>query len=51
MKYGYARVSTIGQDLDAQIEALENEGCNQIFSEKSLEQKRNVQNFKRSFPA
>ncbi|PLR98235.1 recombinase family protein [Bacillus sp. T33-2] len=34
MKYGYARVSTFGQDLDGQIHILENEGCEQIYSEK-----------------
>lgn len=34
MKYGYARVSTIGQDLQAQINRLEEEGCEQIFTEK-----------------
>lgn len=34
MKYGYARVSTIHQDLEAQIQALENEGCEIIYSEK-----------------
>lgn len=34
MKYGYARVSTIQQDLQLQIQALENEGCKRIYSEK-----------------
>lgn len=34
MKYGYARVSTIGQDLTAQIEALKKEGCEVIIEEK-----------------
>lgn len=33
-KYGYARVSTVGQDLQAQISTLEAEGCQEIFSEK-----------------
>ncbi|KUP08077.1 resolvase [Bacillus coahuilensis m2-6] len=34
MKYGYARVSTLRQDLEAQIQALEHEGCDDIYSEK-----------------
>jgi len=34
MKYGYARVSTINQDLDAQIKQLEDAGCSVIFNEK-----------------
>jgi DNA invertase Pin-like site-specific DNA recombinase len=34
MKYGYARVSTQGQDLQAQLEALEKEVCEKIYSEK-----------------
>lgn len=34
MKYGYARVSTANQDLESQITALENEGCEKIYSEK-----------------
>lgn len=34
MKYGYARVSTLQQDLETQIQALESEGCDKIYSEK-----------------
>ena len=34
MKYGYARVSTLAQDLNTQLQALENEGCDTIYSEK-----------------
>lgn len=34
MKYGYARGSTIGQDLQAQINMLKNEGCETIYTEK-----------------
>lgn len=34
MKYGYARVSTLSQDLEAQIEMLEKEGCEKIYKEK-----------------
>lgn len=34
MKYGYGRVSTVGQDLQAQINVLEREGCDKIYSEK-----------------
>lgn len=34
MKYGYARVSTVHQDLELQIKALETEGCDKIYSEK-----------------
>ena len=32
--YGYARVSTIAQDLDIQLEALKNEGAQEIYKEK-----------------
>ncbi|TDL77386.1 recombinase family protein [Rhodococcus qingshengii] len=34
MKFGYARVSTVQQDLETQIQALKNEGCDVIYSEK-----------------
>lgn len=34
MKYGYARVSTLHQDLEVQLQALEKEDCDEIFSEK-----------------
>lgn len=34
VKYGYARVSTIAQDLEVQIQALQKEGCDVIFKEK-----------------
>lgn len=34
MKYGYVRVSTVSKELDVQLTALENEGCDNIYSEK-----------------
>ncbi|WP_179877661.1 recombinase family protein [Bacillus pseudomycoides] len=34
VKYGYARVSTLNQDLESQIQMLEKEGCENIYSEK-----------------
>lgn len=34
MKYGYARVSTFEQNLEAQINQLENEKCDKIFMDK-----------------
>ena len=34
MLVGYARVSSTGQNLQSQLEALEKAGCNKIFMEK-----------------
>jgi DNA invertase Pin-like site-specific DNA recombinase len=34
MKIGYARVSTLEQNLDLQIRALKKSGCKRIFQEK-----------------
>lgn len=34
MKYGYARVSTLHQDLESQILSLQKEGCDKIYKDK-----------------
>ena len=33
MKYGYARVSTDGQSVDAQVRQLTKAGCRKVFRE------------------
>lgn len=40
MKYGYARVSTRGQDLQVQINTLQAENCDKIYQEKFTGTKR-----------
>ena len=34
MKYGYARVSSVGQDLTIQVQTLKNAGCDVVREEK-----------------
>ncbi|MEH7255717.1 recombinase family protein [Neobacillus niacini] len=47
MIYGYARVSTQGQDLQGQMDQLKNAGCVEIYSEKFTGTKANRQEFQR----
>lgn len=45
MKFGYARVSTTHQDLESQLQSLENEGCDKIYSDKFTGTKANRPQF------
>jgi DNA invertase Pin-like site-specific DNA recombinase len=40
MKYGYARVSTDGQSVDAQVRQLNKVGCKKVFREVVVEPRR-----------
>lgn len=51
MIYGYARVSTVGQDLDAQIAQLNEHGAETIFSEKFTGTKKDRPEFQRLLAA
>ena len=33
LKYGYARISTIDQNADMQLKALQRAGCKKIFTD------------------
>ena len=48
MKIGYARVSTLDQNLEAQVEALEKEGCDKIFQEKCSGSSRDREELKKA---
>jgi DNA invertase Pin-like site-specific DNA recombinase len=47
MKIGYARVSTLDQNLDLQLQALKTAGCRRIFQEKISGSNRNRPEFRR----
>ncbi|WP_428912625.1 recombinase family protein [Niallia sp. Krafla_26] len=45
MKYGYARVSTLHQDLESQLQSLQKENCDKIYSDKFTGTKTDRPNF------
>ena len=47
MKIGYARVSTLDQNLDLQLQALKKAGCRRIFQEKISGSNRDRPEFRR----
>ncbi|MEK4200925.1 recombinase family protein [Cytobacillus sp. FSL K6-0265] len=47
MKYGYARVSTVHQELESQLQSLKSEGCEVIYSEKFTGTKTNRPEFRK----
>jgi DNA invertase Pin-like site-specific DNA recombinase len=48
MKIGYARVSTLDQNLDLQLQALKKAGCRRIFQEKISGSNRHRPEFRRA---
>tara|TARA_B100000427_G_C15516780_1_gene598554 strand:- start:4357 stop:4551 length:195 start_codon:yes stop_codon:yes gene_type:complete len=48
MKIGYARISTIDQNLEAQVEELQKEGCDKIFQEKCSRSSRDREELKKA---
>ncbi len=48
MKIGYARVSTIDQNLEAQVEHLQKKGCDKIFQEKCSRSSRDREELKKA---
>lgn len=44
MRYGYGRVSSVGQNLTAQIKQLQDAGCDSIFKEKVSGRKKKEDN-------
>lgn len=48
MKIGYARVSTVNQDLETQIQQLRNENCDKIYFEKVTGTKREREEFEKA---
>jgi DNA invertase Pin-like site-specific DNA recombinase len=51
MKYGYARVSTDGQSIEAQVRQLTKAGCKKVFRETASGQDRSPPASRRARPA